>query len=382
MAINFPNSPVTGDDFDSSGVNWKYDGEKWVSQASGGSGGGASVTVSESPPGTAASGDLWYDSSTDDGRLYVYYEDGSSDQWVDASPEGGGGGSESFWDRTGTTLSPATAGDDVEVGNITLRADGYASIKRDFAGPGEDVVELNSNAGPFYFYCSNTSGGDRKFSVDTAGNVVASGSATVSGVVQTDSYFYNQNANTAVAGMYLLNNSGAARSDNALYISKDNTTANRALSLNYDGSAEFGGSNIFLNADGQVFCSNVITSSALAGSGTRALYADSSGGLTIQSSDRRLKRNITTLPDQIQVVKALNPVSFNWIEKERLGAGLEIGFIAQEVEEIVPEVVRSTAGILSVDYAKLTATLTSALQTALTRIEALEAKVQSLEGGS
>ena len=31
-------------------------------------------------------GDLWYDS--DDGRLFVYYNDGSTTQWVDASPNG------------------------------------------------------------------------------------------------------------------------------------------------------------------------------------------------------------------------------------------------------------------------------------------------------
>ena len=49
--------------------------------------------------------------------------------------------------------------------------------------------------------------------------------------------------------------------------------------------------------------------------------------------------------------------------------------------KLVPEVVGSNAdGTLSVDYSKLTATLTSALQNALTRIEALEADVNALKG--
>ena len=44
-----------------------------------------STEVSATPPTGAEEGDLWWD--TTDGRLYVYYDDGSSEQWVDASPD-------------------------------------------------------------------------------------------------------------------------------------------------------------------------------------------------------------------------------------------------------------------------------------------------------
>ena len=53
-----------------------------------GGGGGASVTTSDTAPNDPADGDLWYDSVG--GRLYVYYEDPNSSQWVDAAPQGGG----------------------------------------------------------------------------------------------------------------------------------------------------------------------------------------------------------------------------------------------------------------------------------------------------
>jgi hypothetical protein len=46
-------------------------------------GGGASVTVSESAPGSPSNGDLWWDS--DVGELYIYYTDGNSNQWVETS---------------------------------------------------------------------------------------------------------------------------------------------------------------------------------------------------------------------------------------------------------------------------------------------------------
>ena len=52
--------------------------------ASTASGGGATVTTDDSAPGSPSDGDLWWKS--DEGRLKVYYADGSSNQWVDAFP--------------------------------------------------------------------------------------------------------------------------------------------------------------------------------------------------------------------------------------------------------------------------------------------------------
>ena len=45
-----------------------------------GTAGGAQVTISDTAPGSASNGDLWWESDTFD--LHVYYEDGSSNQWV------------------------------------------------------------------------------------------------------------------------------------------------------------------------------------------------------------------------------------------------------------------------------------------------------------
>jgi len=53
-------------------------------------GGGAQVTVSDSAPTSPApsEGDLWFNSAS--GRLYVFYEDGTTDQWIDAAPNSSG----------------------------------------------------------------------------------------------------------------------------------------------------------------------------------------------------------------------------------------------------------------------------------------------------
>ena len=53
-------------------------------------GGGSSVTINDAAPGSPSSGDLWWNSNA--GQLKIYYNDGSSSQWVDAAGGGGGGG--------------------------------------------------------------------------------------------------------------------------------------------------------------------------------------------------------------------------------------------------------------------------------------------------
>jgi len=55
-------------------------GQKGEKGQKGISGGGATVTISDSAPGGASTGDMWWDS--DDFDLHVYYGDGDSNQWV------------------------------------------------------------------------------------------------------------------------------------------------------------------------------------------------------------------------------------------------------------------------------------------------------------
>jgi hypothetical protein len=47
---------------------------------SGGEGGGAGVTISDTAPSTPTAGDLWFDSTL--GVLLIYYDDGDTEQWV------------------------------------------------------------------------------------------------------------------------------------------------------------------------------------------------------------------------------------------------------------------------------------------------------------
>ena len=98
------------------------------------------------------------------------------------------------------------------------------------------------------------------------------------------------------------------------------------------------------------------------------------------SSDYRLKENIVPLANAVTRVKQLAPKNFTW--KNNSSLGVVDGFIAHELQAVVPEAVFGEKDGVDqdgkpkyqgVDTSVLVALLTAALQEAITRIEALEA---------
>jgi hypothetical protein len=112
MATDFPNSPANGATHTFGGNTYTYDSTMgaWTGPA-GSSGGGASVTVSETAPSSPAEGDLWFDPSVL--KTFVYYNDGSANQWVQSNPTGSGGGGSAGASVTASDTAPSSpsAGD-------------------------------------------------------------------------------------------------------------------------------------------------------------------------------------------------------------------------------------------------------------------------------
>lgn len=78
MAINFPNSPTAGDVHVDGANSFQWDGTVWKKL------GDSYVIVSDATPVGPGAGQLWFNSDT--GVLSVFYDDGSSTQWVNISP--------------------------------------------------------------------------------------------------------------------------------------------------------------------------------------------------------------------------------------------------------------------------------------------------------
>lgn len=90
------------------------------------------------------------------------------------------------------------------------------------------------------------------------------------------------------------------------------------------------------------------------------------------TSDLRVKNNVKTLTDALAKVNAMRGVSFDWAN----GMGSTVGVIAQEMCEVVPEVVvvdKETA-MMSVAYGNLVGVLIEAIKELSAKVEALEAK--------
>tara|TARA_R100000234_G_scaffold77588_1_gene48384 strand:+ start:336 stop:1193 length:858 start_codon:yes stop_codon:yes gene_type:complete len=115
--------------------------------------------------------------------------------------------------------------------------------------------------------------------------------------------------------------------------------------------------------------------------GTNQGYLNSSGSW-IDASDVNLKKDITDLTYGIDVLKNLKPRKY----KMKADDKEQIGFIAQEVETVLPEVTDTSKTPdedqhKGIAYGHLTAVLTKALQEAIAKIEVLETKVAALEAG-
>ena len=100
------------------------------------------------------------------------------------------------------------------------------------------------------------------------------------------------------------------------------------------------------------------------------------------SSDRRLKNDIETLPvGTLQKVLQLNPASY-YYNHDRERTKRAFGFIAQEVEEILPELIlhpENGEGTLALNYDDFTPLLTKAIQEQQKLIEEKDQRIIELE---
>ena len=103
-------------------------------------------------------------------------------------------------------------------------------------------------------------------------------------------------------------------------------------------------------------------------------------------SDIRWKKDITPLSvtSSLAKVMQLNPVSFDWRTNEfpnmHFSSSTQLGFIAQDVEKIIPEVViTDNNGYKGLSYERITPILTGAIQEQQKQIEELKSEIKKLK---
>ena len=107
--------------------------------------GGATVTTDDSAPGSPSDGDLWWKS--DEGRLKIYYADGSSDQWVDAFPLQAAPTSINNTTTNGTnSINTTTSTGGSNANAIEIKTDNSTSsaVRWRFTPPGHLIPNVNA----------------------------------------------------------------------------------------------------------------------------------------------------------------------------------------------------------------------------------------------
>lgn len=102
----------------------------------------------------------------------------------------------------------------------------------------------------------------------------------------------------------------------------------------------------------------------------------------VSTSDQTLKSNVETIApaEALEIVNKLRPVRHDWKREEnpdrKFPAGRQVGFLAQEVREVIPEVVVGEQE-LAVEYGKVVAMLTAAVQDLSKQVAELKSQVNN-----
>ena len=106
--------------------------------------------------------------------------------------------------------------------------------------------------------------------------------------------------------------------------------------------------------DGLLFSTGTISGSLINSSGDVVAF---------QSSDKRLKDNLKPISQSIDKLNKLTGYEFDWNDKQDIYKGHDLGVVAQEVEEVLPELVRiNSNGFKAVKYEKIIPLLIEALK--------------------
>ncbi|NBU93456.1 MAG: hypothetical protein EBS18_02690, partial [Actinobacteria bacterium] len=202
--------------------------------------------------------------------------------------------------------------------------------------------------------------GKGKISADDSGNIVTYNENNIAGQsIQTDA-----DGNIIATATFIPNS-------NFSYDLGSRDFAFRELYLS-TGAIYLGESKITTDAKGNVITQNprgdpptniILSTATISSISSEYIHV---GSLEAQSmatmSDQRFKHQIEPLENCLSIIKELNPVKYNWKTGPTFhGMEKEIGFLAQELEQVLPNVVH-TGEHKTVSYGNLTAVLVGAIQ--------------------
>ncbi len=322
-----------------------------------------------------------------------------------------GAGTYSFGSTTATFLSGLDVGSSMGAAAGEIRASSLVRVDTanatnalfQLANAGTVKWSLYRPASTNHFYIDQSGVGARMV-FDSNSNIGVGGTFTPTALLDViNGYIRARDGSnvppSADAGLELVMTGGAG------YMISYNRTSSAYLPLNVSGSTlnigHSGIADIFIGANGRigigVGSEPSVQKVVIRGENT----ANTSYALLVQNStpanlvrvrndgalnetvvawtlfsDRSLKENIEPLRYGLNDILQLKPIKFDFIE----GAKQQLGFIAQEVEQVIPELITiNEEGIYGMRYESLTAPLVNAIKQLDSNDKALERRIAALE---
>jgi hypothetical protein len=272
-------------------------------------------------------------------------------------------------------------------GQLSLAANGTVR-GRIFADNSSSELRIgNPTSNPVTFFTANT----ERMRIDSSGNV-GIGTSSPAGNLQISGSGDRSllvTGGTSGTVSVQLGDSGAAGQggmsyDNSVDALFFKSNGSERFRINTSGAfglsgANYGTSGYALTSQGSGAAptwTNVSVSNAANSIMARGASGETYAAYYYYASDMNLKKDVTSLTDSTAVISALNGRKFAWKETEKE----DIGFIAQEVEQIVPEAVNtSEAGVMSINQTPIVAHLVEAVKTLIAQNAELTQRIAELE---
>ena len=333
------------------------------------------IAISDTAPANETPGDMWWESDT--GKLKIYYNDGSSSQWVDAVPIPD---LTTYYSKAGGAISgPVTVNSSLTTTGIIYADAGITLAQNTVAGstsvsPGLLITnsDIRSAASSTWTGDPGTQGkiqyhSNRWYIVaDSSSDRIVQfrrNASDVSYVDNSGNYVGNVTGNVSGSSASITGTSTAAIPSSAL----GSGTANSTTYLRGDRTWQTVSAGATLSDDTSTNSNGYYPAMATATSGswttayvssTKLYFNPSTGTLNAtvfnSLSDQTLKDNIQVIDNSQDILEKIHGVSFNWRDSGQRSYGV----IAQEIEQVLPDIVSTReTGEKSVNYSALTAFL-------------------------